>query len=445
MPYTEMEITELKLFLIAGHAKRKPKLQFTSLAHLLNVDFLRQCFTSLNRNKAVGLDNVSWYDYREKLDENLLSLVDRLKRKKYTPIPARRVYIPKADGGQRPLGISAIENKIVEKGVAVILQSIYEQDFSNISYGFRPHRNCHQALIELQNQIHMNPINHVVEADIKGFFDNVSHALLLKFLQIRIKDSSMLYLIRKFLEAGYVDNSLLVTPEKGTPQGSILSPLMANVFLHYVLDEWFENTVKRYVTGYCELIRYADDFVCVVQYARDAERIERAFQNRFNKYGLEIHPEKSRKISFGRFEVINAQLQGRPANTFDFLGFTHFCDKARKGFFKLGRKTSRKKFNSKCKEMTDWLKKIRNLKKPKEWWNTLAAKLRGHYQYFGVSGNYRNIKAYYNHTIRMLLKWLNKRSQKKSMSWQGFYNYLKCYPLPMPKIVHNFYASSSVL
>lgn len=420
-------------------------MQFISLAHLLNEDFLMQCFYSLDRNKAVGLDNVSWGEYEVNLDENLENLVSKLKRKKFKPVPARRVYIPKSDGGQRPLGISTIENKIVEKGVATILQSIYEQDFMDFSYGFRPCRSCHQALKELHAQIYQNPINHVVEADIKGFFDNVSHALLTKFLRNRIKDSSMLHLIEKFLKAGYVDNDLLVTSETGTPQGSILSPLLANVFLHYVLDEWFEKTVKAAVRGYCAIVRYADDFVCVVQYADDAARIERALQNRFNKYELELHPEKSRRISFGCFEQENARTQGRSANTFDFLGFTHFCTKTRKGLFKLGRKTCRKKFNRKCKEMTDWLKAIRNHMKPKEWWDTLKAKLRGHYQYYGVSENIRGLKAYYAHTRRMLFKWLNKRSQKKSMNWQGFNNYLKCYPLPMPKITHDFYTLSSNL
>jgi group II intron reverse transcriptase/maturase len=431
--------TEIKLALIAGHAKRNPEMQFTSLAHLLNKDFLEQCFYSLNRDKATGVDNVSWYEYREDLEENLLGLVDRLKRKKYKPIPARRVYIPKDNGEQRPLGVSAIENKIVEKGIATILQCIYEQDFYDISYGFRPKRNCHQALNELDDLIMRNPVNHIVEADIKGFFDNVSHERLMEFLRIRIKDSSMLNLIGKFLKAGYVDNALVVIPESGTPQGSILSPLLANIFLHYVLDEWFETVVKSHVRGFCEIIRYADDWVGVVQYADDAKRIEKAFYNRFSKYGLEVHLDKSRRISFGRFEVENARKQKRRANTFDFLGFTHFCDKTRNGYFKLGRKTSRKKFVIKCKEMAQWLKSIRNKAAPKEWWNILAAKLRGHYQYYGVSGNYRGIKSFYIHTIRTLLKWLNRRSQRKSMSWNGFYKYLEHYPVPEPRICHNFY------
>lgn len=439
MPYTEMGTTQLKLSLIAGHATRDKTMQFTSLAHLLDSEFLLECFFSLNRNKAKGVDNVGWYDYETGLIENMDSLVARLKEKKYKPLPARRVYIPKGDKEMRPLGISAIENKIVEKGISTILQSIYEQDFSNMSYGFRPERNCHQALNELDNQIMRNPINHIVEADIKGFFDNVSHELLIKFLEIRIKDSSMLHLIKKFLKAGYVDDSLLVTSEKGTAQGSILSPILANIFLHYVLDVWFEHTVKTHTRGYCELIRYADDFVCVVQYVDDAERIEKALKNRFSRFELEIHPEKSRKFSFGRFETENAKKQNRRANTFDFLGFTHFCDKTRKGFFKVGRKTSRKKFVKKCREMTDWLKNVRNTAKPKEWWNTLNSKLRGHFQYYGVSGNYESINAFYKHTVRVLHKWLNRRSQKRSMNWDNFNRYLECYPIPKPKIVHNFY------
>lgn len=439
MPSAEMETTEFKLSLIAEHARRNGQVQFTSLAHLLNVPFLRNCFQSLNRNKALGQDNVSWYDYAENLDANLHSLVARLTNKSYRPVPARRVYIPKGEGAVRPLGISAIENKIVERGITWILQSIYEQDFSNQSFGFRPERNCHQALKELNDLIMFKPVNHIVDADIKGFFDNVSHEHLLDLLKVRITDSSLLHLIEKFLKAGYVDGGLLVETEMGTPQGSILSPILANIFLHYVLDDWFEKAVKSHTDGFCEIVRYADDFICVVQYEGDALRIERALQNRLNAFSLELHPEKSRRISFGRYEARNAATQQRRANTFDFLGFTHFCDRTRKGRFKLGRKTSKKKFASKCKDMNQWLKDIRNLVKTKDWWQTLTAKLRGHYQYYGISGNYQALARFYNQTLKLARKWLNRRSQKRNMSWGNFYRYLEHYPLPKPSIKHNFY------
>ena len=396
-------------------------------------------YQSLNRNKAVGIDNISWQEYGADLDNNLVKLVSRLKRKKYKPLPARRVYIPKNEKETRPLGISALENKIVERGITWILESIYEQDFLGCSYGFRPDRNCHQALKKLNDLIMFQPVNHIVEADIKGFFDNVDHDKLMEFIRIRISDTALLNLIGKFLKAGYIDDGQLVKSDKGTPQGSILSPMLANIFLHYVLDEWFETTVKNHVRGYCELVRYADDFVCVVRYVDDAERIEQALKNRFDKYGLEIHPTKSRRITFGHFERENARNQNRKPNTFDFLGFTHYCDISRKGRFKLGRKTSRKKFSAKCREMNDWLKAIRNLVKTKDWWKILTAKLRGHIQYYGVSENYAGVAEFYKQTLRMVRKWLNRRSQKRKMSWARFTEYLEHYPLPKPRIVHKFY------
>ena len=441
MQYTDIGKTWQKLSLISGHARRDPDFQFTSLAHLLDIEYLRDCYSSLNRNKAVGIDNVSWEDYGRRLDENLELLVSRLKRKKYKPIPARRVYIPKSESEKRPLGISAMENKIVERGITWILESIYEQDFLDCSYGFRPKRNAHQALKELNDLIMFQPINHIVEADIKGFFDNVSHEKLLEFLKIRINDTALLNLINKFLKAGYIDEGLLVKLETGTPQGSILSPMLANVFLHYVLDKWFDTTVKNHVKGYCEIVRYADDFVCVVRYAEDARRIDRGLHNRFNKYDLELHPTKSRNMSFGRYEWLNAKNQKRRANTFDFLGFTHYCDKSRKGNFKIGRKTSRKKYSVKCREMNAWLKKIRNMVRTKEWWKTLMAKLRGHFQYYGISENFDSIEKFYRFTIRMVHKWLNRRSQKRKMNWDRFNEYLEHYPLPKPRIVHSFYVS----
>jgi len=442
MSNTKLKNTWTKLSSISTCAKNDKTFEFTSLAHLLNVSFLKDCYNNLDRNKAVGIDKVSWQEYNRNLDENLEKLVSRLKRKSFKPLPAKRVYIPKGNNELRPLGISTIENKIVESGITQILQSIYEMDFLDCSYGFRPNKNTHQALNQIDTTIMTKPVNHIVEADIKGFFDNVNHDMLIEFLNIRIKDSSLIFLINRFLKAGYVDNNLLIKTNVGTPQGSILSPMLANIFLHYVLDTWFEQEVKLHTKGYCELVRYADDYVCLVQYKDDALKIRKALDNRFNKYELTLHPDKTRVFSFGRFEKENSQNQNRKANTFTFLGFTHFCDKTRKGYFKVGRKTAMKKFRAKIKELNIWLKQIRNFLPTKEWWKTLEAKLRGHFEYYGVSGNFSSLKRYYTLAVRLVHKWLNRRSQKKSMSWSKLYNYLTLYPLPKPRIKHNFYTLS---
>ena len=445
LPYTEMENQTLtKLALISERARKEPKLQFTSLAHLLDVGFLRGGYFELGRDRASGIDGVSWQEYGEQLDENLENLVERMKAKRYKPQPAKRVYIPKNDHEKRPLGLPSLEDKIVQKGIARILEAIYEADFLDCSYGFRPKRGCHQALNAVDKTIMTKPVNHIIEADIKGFFDNVSHTWMMEFLGVRIKDPSFLLLIRRFLKAGYLDAGIFVLTERGTPQGGNLSPALSNVFLHYVLDLWFEKKIRPSVRGVCSMVRYADDFVCMVQYQEDAQHIEAALRERFAKFGLELHPEKTQVISFGRYERENAKRQNRRTNSFDFLGFTHYCDSSRKGKFIVGRKTSGKKFRMKCKELNDWLRKIRNYQKTKEWWPTLQAKLRGHYQYYGVSGNMRSLQRFYWLTVRMTLKWLNRRSQRKSFSWKSFHEYLEHYPLPKPRIAHNFYTLSPV-
>jgi len=445
MPYAEVEnITPTRLALISERARKEPRCQFISLAHLLNEGFLKGCYYSLGRDRAGGIDGVSWKEYGEHLDENLSHLVARMKAKRYHPQPAKRVYIPKNEHEKRPLGLPALEDKIVQKGIARILEAIYEADFLDCSYGFRPERNCHQAINAVDKTIMTKPINYVIEADIKGYFDNVSHKWMMEFLQVRIKDPSFLLLIRRFLKAGYFEAGRIVATEQGTPQGGNLSPILSNIFLHYVLDLWFEKKVKSHVRGAGHLVRYADDFICMVQYADDAQRIEQALRERFAKFDLELHPEKTRVISFGRYERQNAQRQNRKTNTFDFLGFTHICDTSRRGKFIVGRKTNRKKFRMKCQEMNHWLRKTRNCTKVKEWWPILQAKLRGHYQYYGVSGNMRALRRLYTRTLRMTLKWLNRRSQRKSFNWEGFKEYLKHYPLPQPKIVHNLYTLSPV-
>ncbi len=445
VPDTEMEnTTRTRLALISKRAWEEPRCQFTSLAHLLDEGFLSACYLGLGRDRASGIDGVTWEEYGEHLGENLKGLVARMKAKRYKPQPARRVYIPKDEHSVRPLGLPSLEDKIVQKGMAKILEAIYEADFLDCSYGFRPGRSCHQAINAVDKTIMTKPINHVVDADIKGFFDNVSHEWLMKFLQVRIKDPSFLLLVRRFLKAGYVESSEIVATRRGTPQGGNLSPILSNVFLHYVLDLWFEKKLKRQVGGQCHLVRYADDFICMVQKVEDARHIKQALQERFAEFDLELHPEKTRVLSFGRYERENASWQGRRAHTFDFLGFTHYCATSRKGKFIVGRKTSRKKFRKQCKEMNTWLWTIRNVVKTKDWWPTLAAKLRGHYQYYGVSGNMRSLCRYYTAVLYMTRKWLNRRSQRKAFSWKGFKEYLKHYPLPTPRITHNLYTLSAV-
>jgi group II intron reverse transcriptase/maturase len=427
--------TRTTLALISQRARQEPHFVFTSLAHLLNGEFLRECYESLGKERACGIDGRSWQEYGEQLDANLADLVERLKTKRYKPLPAKRVYIPKNEHEKRPLGLPAIEDKIVQQGIAHILEAIYEADFCDCSYGFRPQRSCHQALKAVDEAIMRKPVNSVIEADIKGFFDHVSHDWMMQFLQVRVRDSNLLLLIRRFLKAGYMESGLWHPTEEGTPQGGNLSPLLANIFLHYVLDLWFERKVKPTVRGTCELVRYADDFVCLVQDRRDAENVEKLLRERFAKFGLTLHPEKTRTISFGRYERQNARREGRKAHTFDFLGFTHYAGHSRKGYFLLGRKTSKKKFRKACQEILTWLKQVRNTRRLSEIWAELAAKLRGHYGYYGVQGNSRRLRNFGYVVIRAVQKWLSRRSQGRPFTWEHVNDYLTHYPLPRPRIV----------
>ena len=432
-------MTESKLVLISERARMEPLCRFTCLAHLLDVEFLKSSYHELGKDRASGVDGVSWREYGERLEENLEELVIRMKAKQYRPQPSLRVYIPKDEKTMRALGLPALEDKIVQKGIAIILGAIYEPDFLECSYGFRKGHGCHQALKEVNTMLTIKRINHVIEADIKGFFDHVSHEWMMKLLEKRIGDPSLLLLIRRFLKAGYMEKGAFVETEEGTPQGGNLSPMLSNIFLHYVLDEWFEKTVKTQMRGECRLVRYADDFICMLQYQDESKDLQAMLSRRFSEFGLELHPEKTRTMSFGRYEKENADRQNRKANTFDFLGFTHFCGQNRRGGFLLGRKTSGKKVRRRCAEMKLWLKSVRNSTTLKEWWPVLASKLRGHYEYYGVSGNYLPMLRYYGCVVSMAEKWLNRRSQLRSMTKEKFHAYMERYPLPKPKIRHSFY------
>ena len=433
---TEMET---KLGSVSQCAAREPVMQFNNLMHHINEGSLKANFYKLGRNRAVGVDGVSWQEYEKDIDANIEGLLERMKRMGYKPQAARRVYIPKDKYTKRPLGIPAIEDKAVQKTMAEIMEAIYEQDFHGSSYGFRPNRNCHQALKVVNDLINFKPINHVIEADIKGFFDNVSHEKLIELIKMRISDEKFLRYLVRFLKAGYVDSGMLEETEQGTPQGGNLSPMLANIFLHYVLDEWFEKEVKPRLKGQCYLVRYCDDFVILLQYKEEAEPVMNQLQGRFKEYELELHPQKTGTKSFGRYEQENAKKQQRKANTFDFLGFTHYCAVSKKGKFKVARRTSAKKFRKSCQAMNQWLRDTRNLVRTKELWLILKTKISGHYQYYGVSENFKGIDKFYRKVEELVLKWLNRRSQNKSFTWAQYKSYLKRYPLPKPYIVHSFY------
>lgn len=438
VPGTEMEDnTETKLTLIAKHAEDKT-IRFTSLAHLLNKDYLMKCSRLLARGKAAGIDGRTFESYKpEELEKEIEKTVDQLKNQKYEPQPVRKVVIPKENGGERFLGLPTVIDKIVQLGLTGILETIYEPVFLPAAYGYRPGRDAHQALKEINHLIMGRKVNWVIEADIKGFFDHVDHATMMRCLNERIADPNFKRIIWKFLKAGIMETGKIKPTIAGTPQGGIISPILANIYLHYVLDLWFEKRIKSKITGFTRLVRYADDFLIGVQYQEEAELIMSELRSRLSEFGLTLAEDKTRIIEFGRFAEENRKKKGKgKPGTFEFLGFTHYCTRTKDGRFRLGYKTSKKRMKRASISLTIWLKSIRNKLQPKIFWPVLCSKVQGHYNYYGISGNFYSIKKYYEETKRVTFKWLNRRSQKKSWSWGGFERYLSIYPIPKPKLTY---------
>ena len=429
------EPVETKLHRIAEKARKEPGFKFTSLYHLMNEELLRGCFKRLRKDAAAGIDKMTKDIYAENLDANLSELIERLQRMAYIPQPVRRKYIPKPGSTkQRPLGIPCFEDKLVQAGLVRVMESVYEQDFVEDSYGFRPSRSCHDALKALSETVENRPINHIVEADIKGFFDNVNQEWLMKFLEHRIGDKRIQRMVKRFLKAGVEEDGSVTVSDEGTPQGGVISPLLANVYLHYALDLWFERVYRKNCTGFARLIRYADDFVVCFQHKTDAVRFREELGKRLGKFGLEVEPTKTKVMEFGRFAVQNAKRRGGRAETFDFLGLTHYCSTTKDGKrFRMKRVTARKKFIAKLKAFKEWLKEARTLK-TSELWEIAKSKLRGHFNYYGVTDNSHGIVRYWHEVKKLLFKWLNRRGKRNCITWEKFNEMLKRFPLPKPRI-----------
>ncbi len=420
MPYTAMdENTATKLTMIAKKAKEQQSLKFISLMHLLNFPYLKQSYKELKRGKAAGIDRRRLESYSEQeIDTVIQETIRQIKTKKYQPQPVRRVYIQKENGKARSLGIPTVIDKVVGRSITGILEQIYEATFLPLSYGFRRGKRPQEALKAVNHMIMQKKINYIIDADIEGFFDHIDHKWMMRCISQRIKDPNFKRLIKKFLKAGVMEEGKYITTKEGTPQGGNLSPMLANIYLHYVLDLWFEKHLKRRIQGYSELVRYADDFLIGVQNRQEAEEILKELKTRFEVFGLTLAKEKTKVIEFGRFASENQKIKGNgKPKTFDFLGFTHYCSKTQDERFMVKVKTSKKRMNKAVISINVWLKSTRNLLPTKEIWKMLALKLTGHYQYYGVSGNVEGLERYYHRTLNLTFKWLNRRSRKKSWNW----------------------------
>jgi RNA-directed DNA polymerase len=413
---------------IAKKAVQDKTHRFGGLYRLLNEDTLRACFFHLRKKAAPGVDGVGFEDYEKHLDANLASLVLRLKNKSYHAGLVRRKYIPKGPGKWRPLGIPTLEDKLLQYAVAQVLSAIYEADFLPCSYGYRPERGPHDAVSNLTDTLFRGRFEFVVEADIKGFFDHIRHDWLLKMLAVRIDDGALLSLIRKWLRAGILEEDGRVEhPDSGTPQGGVVSPVLANVYLHYVLDLWFERRVRKANRGQSRLFRFADDFVCCFDYRHEAVAFEQALAERLKKFGLELAPDKTQILRFGRG---GSEQNGR----FDFLGFEFRWDKSRlRRQPYVARRTSRKKLRGAVGRFTEWIRAHRHHKVSKLM-KTVADKHRGHWNYYGIIGNSKSLGHYRTETCRVLHYWLNRRSQRRSYTWSAFHRLLKRFAVPLPRI-----------
>ena len=428
-------ITEL--LKIKENVEKAKEAKAQNLASAINKGTLIAVHKKMDGKKAVGVDGITKAEYSVKLGEKVEKLVSRMKREAYKPKPSRRTYIDKSGSNKkRPLGISSYEDKLVEKAIAEILEIVYEPKFCNNSYGFRPKRNCHQAIKEVIEDIQYRKTNYVVEADIKSFFDTLNHDWLIKFLEHDIADKKFIEIIKRFLKAGIMESGKLTVKEEGSPQGNGASPILANVYLHYVLDLWFEKIVRVNCKGQAHLIRYADDFVCCFQYKEDAERFHKDLIARFEKFNLELAMEKTKILEFGRFAKGNreARGEGKP-ETFNFLGFTLYCSvDSREGFYRVKAKSNRKKLISKLKKLNEWLKEHRHFE-VKDIMKRINQSLMGHYRYYGVTDNTKSLEGFKQMVVSLLYKWLNRRSQKRSYTWDTFSNgLLVTFPIIQPKI-----------
>lgn len=420
-------------------ARRDGQQRFTSLLHHISVDLLRQSYGALKRDAAAGIDEMTWQEYGQGLEERLADLHDRIQASRYRAHPSKRVWIPKPDGRQRPIGITALEDKIVQKCLVWVLEQIYEEDFLGFSYGFRPGKSQHHALDAVYVAITQRKVSWVLDADIRGFFDTLDHGWLMKFVEHRVADPRILRLIRKFLRAGVSEDGQWSKTEVGTPQGAVLSPLLANIYLHYVLDLWVHWWRSHHAQGEVYIIRYCDDFVLGFQYRSDAERFQRELARRLAQFNLELHPEKTRLIEFGRFAAANREKRGEgKPETFDFLGFTHCCAKRRSdGGFTVRRKTIAKRMRAKLKEVNQALRRKRHLPicLQGRW---LASVIRGHINYYGVPGNAESLSAFHTQAVRSWLKALRRRSQKgRSLTWSRFKHWKEKW-IPRVRIVHPY-------
>jgi RNA-directed DNA polymerase len=407
---------------------------FTTLAHHIDVELLHAAYKRTRKDGAVGVDGQTSTIFEQQLETNLQSLVDRLKSGTYFAPPVRRVHIPKGDGRTRPIGIPTLADKVLQRAVVMVLEAIYEQDFLDCSYGFRPGKSAHHALDAVWQGLMALGGGWVVEVDIKNFFDDVDHNHLRSFLEQRVRDGVVRRAIDKWLNAGVLEHGAVRHPDAGTPQGGVISPLLANIYLHKVLDEWFETEVRPRLEGKCFLVRYADDFVIGFSSEEDARRVMAVLPKRFERYGLTLHPAKTRLVDFRR-----PPRDGGGSGSFELLGFTHFWGRSRKGKLVVQQQTSSSRFSRALKRISEWCRSNRH-RSVAEQHTMLSLKVRGHYRYFGITGNSRALSRYLHEVERQWRRWLDRRSSRAKMTWDRFRLLLRRYPLPLPYVAHSNYA-----
>ena len=419
-------------------ARSDPEMAFTSLNHYIDFEWVRYAYDCTRKDGAVGVDGQSGEDYALNLTQNLLGLVDRLKSGRYRALPVRRHFIAKADGSLRGLGIPSFEDKVAQRAIVMLLEPIYEHDFHDCSFGFRPGRSAHEALRSVWKGIMYRGGQWVLDVDVRKYFDSIDQAKLRELLARRVTDGVVRRLIDKWLKAGVLENGQLSYPEFGTPQGGVISPCLANVFLHYVLDEWFAAEVQPRLRGPSTLVRFADDFVVILAHKDDAERVLRVLEKRLGKYGLELHPDKTRMIDF-RFQPQSGHddCQTPLATTFNFLGFTHVWVTSEKGRAMVRQLTAKDRVARTLKAISQVCRNMRT-RPLRDQHQRLSRMLKGHYAYFGISGNYERLATLPYQVARIWRKWLSRRSNERSMPWAAFTRILQLFPLPQPRIVHRY-------